>query len=116
VLFVLTCGLLVPSAPAGADEPPESRLIGEVYWEHEWAYPDRVIASVTATPATWQAGDTVRLDIDYNVPLSSCQLGASSEYYGASLIEVEWWPAPGGVTPTAPVDDPRVKTVHDPAY
>lgn len=88
-LTALVAGLLaaVPMTPAAAAD----QAYGYVYWQGN---PNNtIIGTLRVSPSTWEAGDQVRLSLDYTLPNTEyhgCGALHPDVYHGGLLIRLGW--------------------------
>ncbi len=87
-LTALVAGLLVavPVAPAAADD-----AYAYVYWQGNQN--NTIIGTLRVSPSTWEAGDQVRLSLDYTLPNTEyhgCGALHPDVYHGGLLIRLGW--------------------------
>ena len=74
---LLTAMLALVSAPAAEAAGPSSRVVAYVYWQTT----NTPIASLSVSPATYQAGDTVTVSLNYTLPKTQ-QTGCGGDFPG----------------------------------
>ncbi len=97
-LTALVAGLLA-AVPVAAADDNGGYVYGYVYWQGNTN--NTVIGTLRVSPRTWEAGDPVRLTLDYTLPTTeyhACGQQFPDMYYGGLLIRVGWSDAVGSST------------------